>query len=54
MGAPSKAGGFFYMFYIMFFWFEPKEPKLPPFLVVKFKGVGESAYFKASERNKYL
>ena len=37
------------MFYIMFFWLEPKEPKLPPFLVVKFKGVGESADFKASE-----
>ena len=49
MEAPSRAGGFFYMFYIMFFWLEPKEPKLPPFLVVKFKGVGESADFKASE-----
>ena len=49
MGAPSKAGGFFYMFYIMFFWLEPKEPKLPPFLIVKFKGVGESTDFKASE-----
>ena len=33
----------------MFFWLEPKEPKLPSFLVVKFKGAGESADFKASE-----
>ena len=33
----------------MFFWLEPKEPKLPPFLIVKFKGVGESTDFKASE-----
>ena len=40
---------FFYMFYIMFFWLELKEPKLPPFLIVKFKGVGESTDFKASE-----
>ena len=32
----------------------PKARKPPPFLIVKFKGVGESADFKASERNKYL
>ena len=31
----------------MFFWLEPKDPKLPSFLVGKFKGAGESADFKA-------